>query len=167
VVLVLLEEGPRHGYDIIKALEERSHGVYSPSPGVVYPTLTFLEEAGYTTAASEGNKRIYSITDAGRAHLHENREAADAALRQMDWVGDKVSQAREWADRAGRGEWASRGGRDRDRGEDDPSLAALNKARRRLRALIADAMEEGDAEERRRLADILNRAADEALGKTS
>src|SRR5882762_4815796 len=50
IVLVLLEDGPRHGYDVIKALEERSSGIYSPSPGVVYPTLTYLEEAGYTTA---------------------------------------------------------------------------------------------------------------------
>src|SRR5262249_28874535 len=47
IVLVLLEDGPRHGYDIIKALEEKSSGIYSPSPGVVYPTLTYLEEAGY------------------------------------------------------------------------------------------------------------------------
>src|SRR6185295_20142237 len=50
IVLALLEDSPRHGYDIIKALEERSHGIYSPSPGVVYPTLTFLEEAGYAAA---------------------------------------------------------------------------------------------------------------------
>src|SRR5947209_2749977 len=59
IVLVLLEDSPRHGYDVIKALEERSGGIYSPSPGVVYPTLTYLEEAGYATAASEGNKRVY------------------------------------------------------------------------------------------------------------
>src|SRR3954462_11675737 len=64
IVLVLLEEAPRHGYDIIKALEQRSSGIYSPSPGVVYPTLTYLEEANYATAASEGNKRVYSITEA-------------------------------------------------------------------------------------------------------
>ena len=52
IALLLLEEQPRHGYDIIRALEERSSGSYSPSPGVVYPTLTFLEEAGYVTSAS-------------------------------------------------------------------------------------------------------------------
>src|SRR5262245_12672047 len=78
IVLVLLEEAPRHGYDIIKALEERSSGIYSPSPGVVYPTLTFLEEAGYATSSNDGNKRVYSITEPGRAYLKENREAADA-----------------------------------------------------------------------------------------
>ena len=69
VVLALLADQPRHGYDIIKALEERSHGAYSPSPGVVYPTLTFLEEAGYTTATTEGAKKVYAITEAGRRAL--------------------------------------------------------------------------------------------------
>ena len=80
VVLALLEDGPRHGYDIIKAVEERSHGFYSPSPGVVYPTLTYLEEVGYASAASDGNKKIYTITAAGRQHLAENRELADSVL---------------------------------------------------------------------------------------
>src|SRR5271165_6028292 len=77
LVLALLADEPRHGYDIIKALEERSHGMYSPSPGVVYPTLTYLEEAGFATATSEGNKKTYAITPAGRTHLDENREIVD------------------------------------------------------------------------------------------
>ncbi|TKB71050.1 MAG: PadR family transcriptional regulator, partial [Mesorhizobium sp.] len=73
ITLSLLAEAPRHGYDIIKALEERTSGFYSPSPGVVYPTLTFLEEAGYAVSAAEGNKKVFSITEAGQAHLNENR----------------------------------------------------------------------------------------------
>ncbi len=149
IVLTLLAESPRHGYDIIKALEERSSGVYSPSPGVVYPTLTYLEEAGYATAAAEGNKRVYSITDAGRAYLDENREAADSALAAFKAVGRLTARARAWS------EWA-------EGAPDKPSLADLDKARRRLRALIADAIE-GSEEEQKRLAEILNRAADEAL----
>ena len=56
IVLALLAEQPRHGYDIIKALEERSHGAYSPSPGVVYPTLTYLEEAGYADGHGRGQQ---------------------------------------------------------------------------------------------------------------
>jgi DNA-binding PadR family transcriptional regulator len=166
IVLLLLEEGPRHGYDIIKALEEKSHGLYSPSPGVVYPTLTYLEEAGYAIATSEGNKRVYAITDAGRAHLKDNREAADDILKQMEWVGEKVAQARDWASRGSRewSDWAERR-EPPDRSEASAARAALDKARRRLRVLIADAIEEGSDEEQRRLADILNRAADEALGK--
>ena len=67
VALYLIEQQPRHGYDLIKAIEEHSHGFYSPSPGIVYPALTYLEEAGYVTSAAEGNKKLYTITEEGRA----------------------------------------------------------------------------------------------------
>ena len=162
IVLVLLEEGPRHGYDIIKALEERSSGVYSPSPGVVYPTLTYLEEAGYTSAVADGNKRVYSITDAGRAYLKDNREAADTVLKQMSWIGERVAKARAWTERGPRRR-SEQAAESEDK-PSTPSLAVLDKARRRVRALIQDAIE-GNEDEQKRLADILNRAADEALGK--
>jgi DNA-binding PadR family transcriptional regulator len=73
VILRLLEEKPRHGYEIIKELESRSAGAYSPSPGTVYPTLTLLEDMGYARAVpEEGGKKIYEITDEGRKHLAEN-----------------------------------------------------------------------------------------------
>jgi DNA-binding PadR family transcriptional regulator len=78
VVLRLLEEKPRHGYEIIKALEERFGGAYAPSPGTVYPTLQLLEDLGYSRVVpSEDGKKVYEITDAGRAHLAENRETVD------------------------------------------------------------------------------------------
>jgi DNA-binding PadR family transcriptional regulator len=74
VVLQLLEEKPRHGYDIIKELEERFAGTYSPSPGTVYPTLSMLEDMGYARArAEESGRKIYEITDEGKAYLEENR----------------------------------------------------------------------------------------------
>ena len=73
VILRLLEEKPRHGYDIIKELESRFGGTYSPSPGTVYPTLTMLEDLGYARSVpEEGGKRIYEITDEGRKHLAEH-----------------------------------------------------------------------------------------------
>jgi DNA-binding PadR family transcriptional regulator len=73
VILRLLEEKPRHGYEIIKELESRSGGAYSPSPGTVYPTLTMLEDLGYARAVpEEGGKKIYEITDEGKKHLAEN-----------------------------------------------------------------------------------------------
>ena len=73
VILRLLEEKPRHGYEIIKELESRSAGAYSPSPGTVYPTLTLLEDLGYARAVpEEGGKKIYEITDEGRKHLADN-----------------------------------------------------------------------------------------------
>lgn len=78
VILRLLEEKPRHGYEIIKELESRSGGAYSPSPGTVYPTLTMLEEMGYAKAVpEEGGKKIYEITDEGRKHLSENSSAVN------------------------------------------------------------------------------------------
>src|SRR5262245_44556909 len=73
ISLALIAEQPRHGYEIIKLLEDRTAGWYSPSPGIVYPTLTYLEEAGHVTAQSEGAKKLYTITEEGRAHLEENR----------------------------------------------------------------------------------------------
>jgi DNA-binding PadR family transcriptional regulator len=78
VVLRLLEEKPRHGYEIIKALEERFGGAYAPSPGAVYPTLQLLEDLGYAKVVPgpEG-KKVYEITDAGRAHLAENQATVD------------------------------------------------------------------------------------------
>ena len=78
VVLRLLEEKPRHGYEIIKALEERFGGAYAPSPGTVYPTLQLLEDLGYAriVPGPEG-KKVYEITDEGRAHLADNRDTVD------------------------------------------------------------------------------------------
>ena len=73
VILRLLEEKPRHGYEIIKELESRFGGSYAPSPGTVYPTLTMLEDIGYARVVpEEGGKKIYEITDEGRKHLAEH-----------------------------------------------------------------------------------------------
>jgi DNA-binding PadR family transcriptional regulator len=69
LILTVLADGPRHGYDIIAALEEKSNGRYRPSPGSVYPTLTMLEEGGFVTGEQADGKRIFTITEAGRAML--------------------------------------------------------------------------------------------------
>ena len=71
VILELLKEQPRHGYDIIRALEERARGMYRPSPGSVYPTLQMLEDLGYVTSTQQEGKKVYSITDEGRRYLAE------------------------------------------------------------------------------------------------
>jgi DNA-binding PadR family transcriptional regulator len=84
VVLRLLEEKPRHGYEIIKALEERFSGAYAPSPGVVYPTLQLLEDLGYARVRPESEgKKVYEITDAGRAYLAENRDTVDSIFDRI------------------------------------------------------------------------------------
>lgn len=83
VVLALIAEAPRHGYEIIKAIEERLAGSYSPSPGVIYPTLTMLEELGHATVQEAAGKKLYAITEEGRAWLAANQRAVDTALARM------------------------------------------------------------------------------------
>jgi len=131
ITLSLLAEAPRHGYDIIKALEERTSGVYSPSPGVVYPTLTFLEEAGYATSSAEGNKKVFSITEAGQAHLEENREMIDHVLDHLERFGRKMAKARDWFGWNDDGEEGGRRGRHEKRD-------AFRAVRHRLRAALSD-----------------------------
>ena len=77
VILDLLKEKPSHGYEVIRALEDRFRGFYSPSPGSVYPTLQLLEDLGYVTAAQQDGKKVYSITDEGRKFLEENRRSVE------------------------------------------------------------------------------------------
>ncbi len=84
VILNLIAEKPRHGYEIIKAIEDAVRGAYSPSPGVVYPTLTLLEELGHTAVTpGEGTKKLHGITAEGRAMLEASRPALDALLSRM------------------------------------------------------------------------------------
>jgi DNA-binding PadR family transcriptional regulator len=88
VLLRLLEDHARHGYDFIRELETRSGGAYTPSPGVIYPTLTLLEELGYVVAAaSEGAKQLFNITTEGRAHLEQHRSDAEQALERLKTLG--------------------------------------------------------------------------------
>ena len=88
VILQLLDEKPRHGYEVIKALEERFGGMYSPSAGTVYPTLTLLEDMGYARVTVEdGGKKIYSITDEGRGYLAQNRSAVDDIFERIGEFG--------------------------------------------------------------------------------
>ncbi len=91
VILRLIADKPRHGYEIIKEIEERVAGAYSPSPGVIYPTLTLLEELGYVAVTpGEGARKLHEITDAGRAFLTANGPAVEALFARMT----EASQAR-------------------------------------------------------------------------
>jgi len=85
VILHLIAEKPRHGYEIIKAIEDQVGGAYSPSPGVIYPTLTLLEELGYVTvqASAEGSKKLHAVTAEGKAFLDANRDALEPLLARM------------------------------------------------------------------------------------
>ena len=114
LILALLAEKPRHGYEIIKALEERSKGFYVPSPGMVYPALTYLEEIEHATVESEGARKRYHLTDLGRAYLEEHREETDALFAQFRRVGERLEHTARasCAPRTGREERkAGEGGR--------------------------------------------------------
>ena len=91
VVLGLIAEEPRHGYDIIKALEAKFQGAYSPSPGAIYPMLQMLEEADLVVSVANGNKKLYSITEAGQAYLGENAAELAKINGQIEENSTQVS----------------------------------------------------------------------------
>jgi DNA-binding PadR family transcriptional regulator len=148
IALALIAEQPRHGYEIIKVLEDKTAGWYSPSPGIVYPTLTYLEEAGYVTAQAEGAKKLYTITDEGRAHLDENRDFVDAVLERFAAMGERVARMRR------------RFGADEDE-RGGPSIPPLVRAAlENLREVAAKRLED-DAETEAKVVEVLARAASE------
>ena len=94
IALSLIVERPRHGYEIIKLVADKTAGWYSPSPGTVYPTLTYLKEAGYVTAETEGTKKVYTITDEGRAKFEENRDFLDAVSQRLSAISKRDLRCR-------------------------------------------------------------------------
>ncbi|WP_256926647.1 PadR family transcriptional regulator [Sphingomonas sp. TZW2008] len=93
VLLKLIGEEPRHGYDVIKSLEELTSGGYAPSPGVIYPTLTMLTEIGHVSSAEDGEgRKRFTITDAGRAHLDENGDAVGKLMARLSTFGERHQQ---------------------------------------------------------------------------
>jgi DNA-binding PadR family transcriptional regulator len=148
LALALIAEQPRHGYEIIKVLEEKTAGWYAPSPGVVYPTLTYLEEAGYVTAQAEGTKKLYTITAEGRVYLDDNRDFVEAVLERLQNVGERVSRRRR-----------ERDGDARDR--EGPRISRLVRAAfEDLRELAAERIR-SDAEAETKVVEVLARAAAE------
>ena len=88
VLLKLIADEPRHGYDLIRQVEELTGGAYAPSPGVVYPTLTLLDDMGLIEARqAEGAKKLFAVTDAGTTHLSENAELIEALMARLADVG--------------------------------------------------------------------------------
>lgn len=153
LILALLAEKPRHGYEIIKALDEHSHGFYAPSPGVIYPALTYLEEIGFATVAAEGAKKLYSITEEGSAYLADRRAQANSMLAELARVGERMARARQFF----------AGGEDGEEAPDaDPR--SLRGIRHTLRHLLRDKADAAP-EEQRRVIDILVRAIREIRGE--
>lgn len=154
LILALLEEQPRHGYDLIKELTERSGGFYAPSPGMVYPALTYLEEIGHAAVESEGAKKLYRITDAGKAELEKNRETARAIFGQFERIARKMDRMRRFF----AGEAVE---------EDADDRTEFRAARHALREALR-ATREASPEAQQRVLEIVKRMTDEirsALGR--
>ena len=101
VLLKLIADEPRHGYDLIRAIENLTGGEYAPSPGVVYPMLTMLEEMGHATVVTEGARKLYTITEEGSKALAENRAQVDALFARMDQVrGEQAGERAQQIERA-------------------------------------------------------------------
>jgi DNA-binding PadR family transcriptional regulator len=94
VILQQIAEKPSHGYEIIKSIQERLGGMYAPSPGVVYPMLTMLEEMGHATVVSEGARKLYTITEEGAKSLAENKAMVDAIFARMDHARSEQGSGR-------------------------------------------------------------------------
>lgn len=100
LILRLVAEKPRHGYEIIKAIEESVAGAYSPSPGVIYPTLTLLEELGWVRVSdSDGSRKLYEATAEGEMALEANRTTVDAILARMADAVEAQEETRDASDR--------------------------------------------------------------------
>jgi DNA-binding PadR family transcriptional regulator len=97
IILRHLSEKPSYGYELIRALQERSHNFYVPSPGSVYPTLQMLEEMGYVTSGDLEGKRVYTITEEGRAFLEEGKESADRIDSRIDnwWNPENINDLKK------------------------------------------------------------------------
>jgi DNA-binding PadR family transcriptional regulator len=135
VILKLLQDKPRHGYEVMKDLEERMQGCYSPSPGTVYPTLQWLEDEGLVGAKDVAGKKVYEITEAGRTFLREHRDVVDEIFDRVEQTIERVV-----------------GG----------AMADVNRAVGRLvKAVYRAGWKAQDDDARKRVAEILGRAAEE------
>lgn len=166
IILALLSEKPRHGYEIIKQVEEHSSGTYSPSPGMVYPALTYLEEMGYAASESEGTKKLYRITETGTTYLNENRASVEETLNQLARFGRRLAEFQK--------EFEEQENEEREDSQSDSRhgiKAEWREARREFREVRNDlkaalrAKFDAPAEERKRVFAILRRAIDEIQGK--
>jgi len=147
MVLALLQQGPRHGYEIIKELKAASLGFYSPSPGALYPVLGQMVQQGHALVEAEGKRKCYRLSDSGRRYLESQAQAVQLiftrlrhAAKKMLWISQNMDP--EAATRATG--W----------------LPEFVEARRAMRSALF-ARSDADQHEQRRLVDILNRAVAE------
>jgi DNA-binding PadR family transcriptional regulator len=165
IILALLSEKPRYGYEIIKQIEEHSSGVYTPSPGMVYPALTYLEEVGYAASESEGTKKLYKITEAGTEHLKKNRASVEETLDQLARFGKKMADfQKRYAEENEDREDAGGEGRPGIKAEWREAKQEFRELRHDLKAAIIEKID-ASPEERQRVFGILRKAIEEIRAK--
>ena len=136
VILKLLRDKPMHGYEVMKALEEKTHGCYKPSPGTVYPTLQWLEDEGLVKAELVEGKKVYAITDAGRQFLESHKSTVEEIFSRVTDAIDQLVQ--------------------------EPMPEVFRAATRVMAQAVRAAQRLGsDVEKKRRIPEILERAAKE------
>lgn len=149
ILLAQLANCSSHGYELIKSLDDHSHGLYVPSPGMIYPALTYLEELGYAAVEMKGTKKRYSLTEAGRNHYEQNREDATRILSEMERIGAQMAQAQQ----------AMENGQVQ-KSSNEVGSESLDSARQELRRALHK-NEPYTTEEVKRVAEILSIAATE------
>ncbi|TGN72849.1 PadR family transcriptional regulator [Streptomyces bauhiniae] len=134
-ILALLKDRPMHGYEMIQEIAERSGGAWKPSPGSVYPTLQLLEDEGLIASESEGGKKLFALTEAGRTAAEEGPDAPwEEASRGVDWEAlSEIRQAGSGLMEAFGQVWKTGTKEQRDK-----ALAVLNDARKKLYLILAD-----------------------------
>ncbi|MEV8070264.1 PadR family transcriptional regulator [Streptomyces sp. NPDC085995] len=134
-ILALLKDRPMHGYEMIQEIAERSGGAWKPSPGSVYPTLQLLEDEGLIASESEGGKKLFALTEAGRAAADEGTDAPwEEASRGVDWEAlGEIRQAGFGLMEAFGQVWKTGTKEQRDK-----ALAVINEARKKLYLILAD-----------------------------
>ncbi|MFF9365466.1 PadR family transcriptional regulator [Streptomyces griseoluteus] len=134
-ILALLKDRPMHGYEMIQEIAERSGGAWKPSPGSVYPTLQLLEDEGLIVSESEGGKKLFALTEAGRTAAEEGPDAPwEEASRGVDWEAlGEIRQAGSGLMEAFGQVWKTGTKEQRDK-----ALAVLNDARKKLYLILAD-----------------------------
>ncbi|MGW0909066.1 PadR family transcriptional regulator [Streptomyces sp. NPDC002853] len=134
-ILALLKDRPMHGYEMIQEIAERSGGAWKPSPGSVYPTLQLLEDEGLISSASEGGKKLFSLTDAGRTAADEGPDAPwEEAGRGVDWEAlSEIRQAGFGLMEAFGQVWKTGSKEQREK-----AVTVINDARKKLYLILAD-----------------------------
>jgi DNA-binding PadR family transcriptional regulator len=163
IILSLLAEKPRHGYEIIKALEEHSSGFYSPSPGMIYPALTYLEEVGHATSETEGNKKLYKITEEGSAHLAKNKEMVDQTLSQLAQIGKRVAKMQQMFTKEQEEETEDAELSSALKGEMKDLRRVFHELKHELKAVLFDKLD-APLEEKKRILEILKKTITDIRG---